>query len=729
MNRADLRAALSWKPSALLRSSTPGARAFYDVLHLRWHDSVTQPTKTDPLSRAAYGLWLELSGRAAEAKELYGILAGDKDQLVSLLGLALMAWTEDANEEKLRMAGDATGLVEDKLLRAQVYCKLLGFALDRGFTEESRLFFRAAMRDAEDRPRLLSALDWVGHSYLGEPLVLSTKRPKPRRDDWVDAPWIEGLAANAARKALTEFVTGTARSPWSRRLRFGSTEVDEIAAAELQATWAGTVWLLPRIRLQLGAQLLAGGAETADQYGTGVAMWILGGGGDVPDMIRAAEREFDHSTADSLLTRHLVRGRRAAARERYAEAALATWDLVSDQTARLLFEDVSLPAEDSPLLNTRRQLWGRLALRAPEEWSSRFMQLPTDVKKSLLASIPVEAVRRLPAQTRRELLGLTEQEIAAQQEHPQTYLLYAELAADSVAPASETVLSHAPAAALALLALTGSSMVREDLVQRAADELLAECRSTVEEGRRGLMSMGLYDPIRLLGVALGASESPSPDGVRFLVDVGTTASIPNDLQFRALMALLQYTSRHSLPDDALDALSALPAEPGISFFEGVSRDLLRAVQMAILSTSPAYPGSTLELIGLARHPDARIREMAVRGAARATEAGDPRVFDAVILAGLYDPQPDVLRQALIALRVQEQIDNVLLPSVASRLVDLLTSSWRDVREEVARTAAQLRPASRDPRQLDRVVRQALADRSWLVREVAAGSIEPIAESG
>jgi len=77
-------------------------------------------------------------------------------------------------------------------------------------------------------------------------------------DPLVDYPWIEFDVLEAAQGTLAGAVEARSRCLWTFQRGAGKTPLDDAVAAEVQATWAGALWMRRPIRRQLGAQLLTG---------------------------------------------------------------------------------------------------------------------------------------------------------------------------------------------------------------------------------------------------------------------------------------------------------------------------------------------------------------------------------------------------------------------------------------------------------------------------------------
>ena len=119
------------------------------------------------------------------------------------------------------------------------------------------------------------------------------------------ATYCSCTALDAATDGLTAEVERNAERIWSWTIKFGgATPLEKAVGAEVEATWAGALWLRRPLRLQVGAQLLNGEATHPAQWGHGVVMWTLGGGKRPERIFRLAEPHLDQAAVE-LVVRNL----------------------------------------------------------------------------------------------------------------------------------------------------------------------------------------------------------------------------------------------------------------------------------------------------------------------------------------------------------------------------------------------------------------------------------------
>src|SRR5437016_8088293 len=279
--RPDIRAALLCDIPALYRFGAAG-RAFAEVLNLRVRFDDDPASANEPLMIAARGLAAELAGRLDEAAQSYTSLLNDALD-ASLLGHAFLAWMP-TNDPRAPIEAAASMLdsVQDAQVKAHYLCRLMTFALDRGLRDLGERYHERALTLADATPGLREVLNIVGWNIFRKPLTIPVS--SVHRDDLVELPWIDELASRGMRATVSDLVRSMAADPWSFRIRFTQGEFIEPAASELQALWAGAVWLLPTVRQQFGAQMLLKVEQLGpEQSAHAASMWILGGGDDIAE--------------------------------------------------------------------------------------------------------------------------------------------------------------------------------------------------------------------------------------------------------------------------------------------------------------------------------------------------------------------------------------------------------------------------------------------------------------
>jgi hypothetical protein len=720
-----IRAAILWDVPAMTAAGSSGAAAFRTVLNLDRLDNVRGiETSEDPLATAARGVERALFARQRE--ESYPEFSDlvERGGMSKLLGLALKAWFSDreAAEERLQVAAAAVRPLDDRELKAHYFTKLATFALDFGLRSSFGTFVEEAQNHAGARSALGAQLSVVAFNYLGH------RSPIPRRfprADLTDLPWVTALALHAAQDRLANSVMNTA-NPHRTTLHVGRTSGDDLRAAELQATWAGAVWLLPRLRQQLGAQLLTERLVDAQKSVEGVAFWVLGTGKDIASVAALAEKNFDASSADELLTQHLLLGSRLPSEERFVETALAVWDLISSETARRLLE-VTAPGGRYPFDRERHSLWAVLALRVPDDWRERFTTFPSVTQEGILCSMSSGFAPRLSRPAARLLLDRAEAILQHGGADPGAMqnlcLLYASLldrlyrsSRSAPRPLPGDVLSNAWPSTVAKIAFNYEGLVSQDSLAGAIDALMAEAARRLKEEQLGRHAVGGQSPLVALGLALSTSGWRREEGVDLLVQAAMDAEAPGNIRFDALTALNVVLKAIDQRDAVIAAISASPRQVSGHFFSGVDDDLLSAMLLVVRAQASEPTIELRDLVSRTRHHDARVRECAVDAAQNLLQAGHTGLGEPVLLTSLFDAAEPVLLAAIQAVGKVDLLTPSLRSSIEERLSELFDQQGRHVRTAVVVASRSMGATEGGP--LSKVLSQAKKDRSWLVRTAA-----------
>ena len=259
---------------------------------------------------AARSLQAELHQNYELAASGYEQLSSSRNSLARLLGVTLLAWMPQTGSSEIRRAVEFTSGLRERALVAKSMCRLLAIALDKGDLPLARELMDSTLSLVDPATELASQLNWVAYRFLGDELKATsvTKRSDQHATDEIDE-----LRLTAGREFAVRQVETSALGPWRQPLRFGRSDSADLVTAEMQAQWSGASWLLPQIRLELGAQLLAT-SGSAQESAYGVACWVLGGGKEVWSVANQAEARFDQPTADNLLRQELGWGARAGGR-------------------------------------------------------------------------------------------------------------------------------------------------------------------------------------------------------------------------------------------------------------------------------------------------------------------------------------------------------------------------------------------------------------------------------
>lgn len=247
----EIEAALVWDRPRLMRSGDPGAQAF--VASLDPPPVRLEESASGPLATAAVSIVAERSGDGDAASDGFRELARSDDPFVALLGLMLRCWSSGTYEENdFDNAAANVELVSDPLLKARLFMKLATFALDKQEVDRFGGYLNAALGSAPQLTRFRRAVMVVIANYSAQWL---TEPDESDDDPLVRYQWIDDLAARSARDELISLLKARAQSPWSWSVQMGRTNADVAVAAELQATWAGALWMRDGLRRQLAAQL------------------------------------------------------------------------------------------------------------------------------------------------------------------------------------------------------------------------------------------------------------------------------------------------------------------------------------------------------------------------------------------------------------------------------------------------------------------------------------------
>lgn len=149
---------------------------------------------------------------------------------------------------------------EPRDLLARCHCKLATWAQDHGWVDISQHHFKEARLLAENDVR--QALDGIAHWFGDDRTVYLNPTPS----DMTTLPWISDLVDAASRSFVERHLRDSVKSPWTRSWTLGGTAVEghDIQSAEMQASWAGALWMLPEINRQHAALILAKSNEPSD---------------------------------------------------------------------------------------------------------------------------------------------------------------------------------------------------------------------------------------------------------------------------------------------------------------------------------------------------------------------------------------------------------------------------------------------------------------------------------
>jgi len=698
----EIEAALVWNKPRLLASDELASRAFVAALD-------PPPVKLDesaegPLATAATSIVAERSGEAEAAARGFRQLVDSDEPFVSLLGLMLRCWSSGKhNSEDFDRAAAIVQETPDRLLAARLLMKLATFALDKQDVQRFASYLDEAHTAAPQGTRLHHAITFVMASYSAQ---FVTQADGSDDDPLVDYEWIEALATQAARNELVELLKARAQNPWSWSIRMGRTNADVSIAAELQATWAGALWLRDGIRRQVAAQLLAQPTPSPYQTLFGLSLWLASRGDNVAQILAAAEPSFESGTADALLLPQLPMHVIAAYGDRRVmETANALWDLVSDETVEAVIAEIRPESSDSPF-NDAAVFWERAALRIPDTWQELVRLLDDGQVSRVVSELSAATVDLLSPEAATYLLeraGITRGEVGSLG----LVLLWHKLAL----PVPDLV--TVPLDVVVQVANTKPEALVEPTYEIAETVLRTTLAETVASARRGTFPMASSSAGGIAAVA-SARGAIHDETLALLVETALAPDLVGHLRFESMIALAELTGRGLVPAEVLPRFADVPAPREEPFPAGmpITPALLNAAALGVRALVLTHD-EQVRLFTLSRDPDARARQIIARVAAGFLSIETSPPVEAALVAALFDPEPSVVHAALRALR-DVQLSEFSHDAVLSRLVRIYDLYSRRERAEVVRAVKSLRSRAAEPLVAD-ILKRAETDRSWVVR--------------
>lgn len=709
----ELISALVWDRPALISSESRGAREFVEALDLRQLDD--PPEKGDPLGFAAHAILAEFSDEGEEALQGYRRLSESSESGVRLLGLCLLCWSGlDREPGRLDEAQAEIERIDDPYLRARLTTKLISAAFEYGWDERLPDLFARVKEWTPKGSMLRVMIDQESYNLFGEPWPRDWSHEP---DELTEYRWIREKATDAALKALVKNVEEMARSPWLLSFTVGGAPLNQPSTAELQARWAGAIWLRAELQTQLAAHLLQGGATSSSGYASAVALWALGSGKQLSQIIDMAERHFDAASAD-FIVQHLMRSGPLVHRfdSRLLEAAVECWDLISERTSIELLDRFSPVQTEHPIYRQVAVLWSVLSLRVPEEWEKRFNDLSDEEARAILMAMTPIVAESLPSEPAHRLYELSFMDSIETNALPTVAALVDRLSqAEDYKPA-ETL----PANVVVDLAWRASRLVDTPELRRAVEELTDRIEKIINDARRGTSGIGTENPFITLSsavVKLGELPERSRD---LLIAAATNSSTARNLRYDAVRVLVSAVAYDALQLDALpNLIEEIPEAGAESLWPSYSPELLRAAKTELAMAAGKVADYLPRLLVLSRDPDARVRinaiEAAVIGRRRRS---DDDLLESILLSGLFDPSSKVIQHSLGAFAELPPARPAAQAALAERLPELFDSGDRGVRAAIARLV--INPDLPDPLGGigQRLKKGAEEDRSFEVRAAA-----------
>ncbi len=730
----DLRAALVFDRPVLRASDAPGVRAFLEILDLHWH---WEEVDDSPLGRAAVGLKATLSGDSDAGRSVFAELsnapgADGISRLTRLLGHALLAWSSDWDDGAIESAVEEASQLEDQHAAALYLLKLAGFALDNGERDRASALLSASLtRVPDDRPRLRWRLEQTAASVSGGLLITA---PPDDRDPLADFPWVRERAAGAASEALKKSAEGIVADPWLRTIHFGSTPLDSVMSAVLQAEWAGALWDLAPIRLQQAAMTVISGGRSIDEWERAAVSWVLGGGSRLRDFFRAVEPHFDAGSVRRVVEVQLVSGQRMQRLDRYVEVLLAVWDLLDEDLARGVLDGFEPGQASARARDDTDALWAVLGAVVPNAWAERLAELSPQQQSALLPHLTPGLVQRLHPESVEVLVdrcidamvasAVPQGDVAAEPFRAAGVLIGSETLDEQRHAALAEQLGHAPAPVRAELLLAVDDLAGVVDAPAVLADALASVRGDAVAAREGRYTMYARSPVGMaasLAVRF-ASAREALEIAQEILGLAFDPSVLVDFRLEALQAAFRLALSHEFDElvrPSRDSLMEFGADPfGSAGDVTFQRALLECTRYVAAPSPAALP----RVLGLARDPDARVRQIAVRAIADAIGRGegqnDQPVLWSTVVGALFDPSESVVDVGLQLIASAAGVPDELATVVVERLQRLFREGGRDTRASVLRSCVGVR--GRDPEQthlLDRLVQEGAEDRSWLVRDV------------
>lgn len=713
---AAIEAALVWDVRTLRALAVPGTDELIDAFGAtpQADPLLEVGAERTPLVAAASGIVLDRAGDHSRARELYGSIAGDSWS--DLLRVCLLAWSP--GDDGGRPIEEAVSLVSSlprSALQARLYAKLATSAYDKQHEGLFRSLLAAAVEASEAESRLGFVLRLEQENFEGHIGGVGQTMAGLPADPLVDMAWIEGSAHAAAAEQLSDALKERARNPWSSSVRFGRTPLDQVLAAELQASWAGALWIRRSLRRQAGAQVLLSEPADSREAAYGLLMWILGGGRDRRPVADLVEPNLDVAAIAEVL-RYLL-GVPASMRDpahAVAEVAYALWDCVPEQTVASLFHWLEPEPVQHPVADDVRRLWAILALRAPETFAERLVAFDAQTQAAFVGELTPAALRRLPESAARSLLD-------AVVSHPPEWdigdrFVAAAVLDDSLGLERRSLdLNEAPPDAIVAVAKEARERVTDAELERAAAALGASIRDRLGAAREGRYGFGTRSPEALLAAAIEALGGEGGHHLPPLLEVVEEHELPGEMRLEALVGLGMLASRTLLDAQTVERIRAAPLRARDTLLRPVSTELLEAARLLALARDLSQTEQA-RLIAFSRDRDPRVRELSVNAAALANEDRPADVLEYVLVSALFDPDESVLVRGLVGLR--QTPSDLLQETVDERLITLVRRHRRLVRAGAASLARRLLAAGLESTRLAQVVELASGDKSWRVREAA-----------
>ena len=721
------RACLTWDVPLMRSIGSDDAQLLLRAMRLQplGPAEAASEKRMSPLRRSAVGLFAELSGDTEEARRHYETAARHPG-LKGLLGLCLLAWMGDADQRDFdRVQRRLTSLSGrgSRDLAARVHCKLAGWSLEHGWRERAIEHYDSALRLAEgDLKRTLQGL---GHRFKREQIVYFDQ---VRGRDTTSYRWIRAYMNDAAINAVEAHLQATIKNPWTRTWSFGGSNLVEgldIVSAELQASWAGALWLLPGVQRTRAAMILDKSLDS-DDIARAIGLWVRGSGNNIPRLIDAFEGYLTQDAVAMLVGRELHQGGSVEKPAAWIEVCQALWDQIPEDLVDAILEEYTPPSEQIDLYSEAAQELGLFAhlLCRRGEVRPYVQDFSNNQLARLTRLLPAVLVSRIDPSTAEWLLRAalgqeTQQSDWGSVGWANLARLCGKLDGERRSLWADRLLSQIPTQYVPWIASEALGLVGAPTLHLALSHFKQAVQKEVDRAEQGAFSGGGQSAMTELALLLLALNERSPEANAALISAATSSATSTEQRYSALTALTWIAEAGSLgPEEASAAFDTVPVNAfmtdnpaGDQRLEDMARIALRA---RLASTSEV--GGLLLAGG--RDSDVRVREVAigtVSWLALKSKVPTPAT-DAALLGAVYDPNPGVQAAAVPAVWGAHFTDDAVQIAALRRLVESWSQAHRRLRLAIAHQVSQ--PSSHEAIR-QRIMDLALSDRSWQVRWSAA----------
>jgi hypothetical protein len=634
----------------------------------------------DLLGRAARGIWAEFSGEPDLAIGVYSELAESGDDDERLLGLCLLCWTDlDLDPARIDQARKEIERLREAELKARLMMKLVYAAFEYKWDDQLPELLALARKWAPEDSLLAYAISGEDYNLFGGEF------PKFRPaivEPLTEQRSITSMLGDVACDALKKEIEERGRSPWLLSFSIGNTPLRQPYAAEMQARWAGAIWLRSEVQTQLSVHLLRGGAETPGDYASAVALWALGNGRQIPQVISLAEPHFDEASADFILT-SLMRSDVLALRfdDRMVETAIECWDLISEGTAVNLLNRLQPSATYHPVTKRVAVLYSLLALRAPTRWEERLDELTEEQVRAIVFAMTPAVAERVSLSAARHLYQavLTAEEIETDA-LPTVAALMSRIGDMEEFEPGDVVAPQV----IVRLARSGSQMVGEAELRGVVEKLTSQIEREVEDARKGSGALKPENPMNTLASAVVKLGELPQQTRELFVGIVKDASLPRNMRYDAAKCLVTAVYRGVWDlDSEPELIESMPEAGAEGFFGSYSPSLIGAAKVELAMAGGKIEEYLPSLIALSRDPDARVRIDASEAAAIGRHHENHEFLEATLLSGLFDPSDKVVQRALFGFTELPPQLRATQTAFGQRLRELFSTRGREVRAAIA----------------------------------------------